>query len=159
MSSETPTNIDPDNSPDNSPDETEPTPEGSLRQRSMRLPDPTIAALFGEAPSETLAERISLAARSWREATAREAPSIDKLVLAGITRIDADLTSGYLSVVTEEDTWRAFVDREHFIAVVVLLSRRMVTEINALLSTGPVNIEARGAQTKNPTNNDVSVTS
>jgi hypothetical protein len=75
------------------------------------------------------------------EATAREAPSIERLATAGtLARVDADLVSGYLAVVTPGETWWAFVERPQLPVIVALLLRRPVAAVEAALDEGPVTL-------------------
>jgi hypothetical protein len=102
--------------------------------------DPLIAALFTD-PVELATTRVAEAARQWREATAREAPSIERLATAGtLARVDADLVSGYLAVVTPGETWWAFVERPQLPVIVALLLRRPVAAVEAALDEGPVTL-------------------
>jgi len=103
--------------------------------------DPLLAALFAE-PPEAAAVRIAEAARHWREVTAREAPSIERIATAGtLVRVDTDLVSGYLAVVTPEETWRAFVERPQLGTIVALLLRRALADVEAALADGPVSLK------------------
>lgn len=103
--------------------------------------DPLLAALFAE-PPEAAAVRIAEAARHWREVTAREAPSIERIATAGtLVRIDTNLVSGYLAVVTTEDTWRAFVERPQLGTIVALLLRQALAAVEAALADGPVTLK------------------
>lgn len=109
--------------------------------RRPKLLDPALAALFAE-PLEAAAARVSDAARHWREATAREAPSVERIATAGtLVRVDTDLVSGYLAVVTQEETWRAFVDRAWLATIVALLLRQPLATIEAALADGPVTLK------------------
>ncbi len=113
------------------------------RTRKPKVLDPTIAALF-DAPDETTAARVTSAQKCWREATQREAPSVERLAAPGvIDRIDVDEASGYLAVVTREDTYRAFVAREELPVVVALMLRRRVPEVVEALAAGPGSLAPR----------------
>lgn len=105
--------------------------------RRGRPVDPALAALFP--PGVTVVpEMLAAAARTWREATEREAPSIDRLAAPGtLQRVDADLTSGYVSVVTADDTWRAFLPRDQLATIVGLMTRRPIDEVARTLALGP----------------------
>lgn len=133
--SETDEAIDPDVLPDALPDE---LPEShDATSRKPRPVDPAIVALF---PLGAVVEHetIANAQRAWREATQREAPSIERLAVHGTVRaIDADLSSGYLAVTTADDTWRAFVPQDQLALVIALMLRRPVTVIAQTLGEGP----------------------
>lgn len=116
------------------------------RVRKPKLPEPHIAALLPDAAPEAQAEMIASANKAWREATEREAPTIERLVLAGVTRVDADAASGYLAVVTADETWRAFIDRERFFIVLALLTRRPVHALKESLSRLPGSVEPAGRE-------------
>lgn len=116
------------------------------RVRKPKLPEPHIAALLPEAAPEAQAEMIASANKAWREATEREAPTIERLVLAGVTRVDADAASGYLAVVTADETWRAFVDHERFFIVLALLTRRPVHALKESLARLPGSVEPAGRE-------------
>ncbi len=117
----------------------------SPRVRKPRVLDPAVAGLF-EAPDEGTVERVAEAHRCWREATQREAPSVERLAAPGvIDRIDVDETSGYLAVVTGEDTYRAFVPREQVAVLVALMLRRRVPEVTARLAEGPGSLAPRAS--------------
>jgi hypothetical protein len=112
--------------------------------------DPAIAALFAETP-EAATARVAEAARHWREATAREAPSVERLATAGdLARVDADLVSGYVAVVTAEETWRAFVDRAQLPTLIALLLRRPLAQVEASLDEGPVSLKRAEPATAEP---------
>lgn len=103
--------------------------------------DPALAALFAE-PPEAAAARIAEASRHWREVTAREAPSIERIATAGtLVRVDTDLVSGYLAVVTPEETWRAFVDRPQLGTILALLLRRPLASVEEAIAEGPVTLK------------------
>lgn len=107
------------------------------KARKQRPVDPAVAALF---PSGVVVvhEMLTAASKAWREATDREAPSVDKLSAPGVvTRIDADALSGYVAVVTEEDTWRAFLPREQLATIVALMLRRPIEEVARTMAEGP----------------------
>lgn len=105
--------------------------------RKARPVDPAIVALF-PAGGAVEHEVIAGAQRAWREATQREAPSVERLAEKGtIARIDADLASGYLAVVTHDDTWRAFVPREQLALVIGLMLRRPIAAVQRALDEGP----------------------
>jgi hypothetical protein len=113
--------------------------------------DPLIAALFAD-PLELAATRVAEAARHWREATAREAPSIERIATAGtLARVDADLVSGYLAVVTPAETWWAFVERPQLAVIVALLLRQPVATIAAALDEGPVTLKPTAEPPPPPT--------
>ena len=107
------------------------------RARKPRVVDADVAALFP--PSVAVApETITAASKAWREATDREAPSIERLSAAGvIARIDVDALSGYVAVVTRDDTWRAFLPRELVATVVTLMLRRPYEELAETMAKGP----------------------
>lgn len=117
----------------------EPTEDPSTESpaRKPRPLDPAIVALFPPgAPVDH--EVISSAQRAWREATQREAPSIERLAERGtIQRVDVDPSSGYLAVTTHDDTWRAFVPPERVTHVLALMLRRPVVVLGARLAEGP----------------------
>ena len=114
----------------------------STRGSLSRCCAPTsLAALFAE-PPEAAAARIAEAARHWREVTAREAPSIERIATAGtLVRVDTDLVSGYLAVVTPEETWRAFVDRPQLGTILALLLRQPLASVEVALAEGPVTLK------------------
>lgn len=127
----------PDDPPDPPPDPELEAPRDPAAARKPRPVDPAIAALF---PAGTLVEHETIAGaqRAWREATQREAPSIERLAEPGtVARVDADLASGYLAVVTADDTWRAFVPREQLALVVGLILRRPIAAVADALARGP----------------------
>lgn len=110
------------------------------RTRKPRMVDASTAALF--APDATdLPERVHAAARAWREANDREVPSVDRLV-GTVERVEVDAASGYLAVVTKDETWRAFLPREQLPVVIALLARRPVDEVARRLGEGPGPIAA-----------------
>ncbi len=112
-------------------------PPAEPASRKPRPVDPAIAALFPP-DTTTVHDLVGVAAKAWREATDREAPSIDRLAVPGtLVRIDADAASGYLAVVTADDTWRAFLPREQLATVVALLVRRPVDQVARELGQGP----------------------
>lgn len=117
---------DPEAPPDEAPEE---------RVRKPKTVDAATAALF---PADTpeLPERVHAAVRAWREANDREVPSVDRLV-GTVERVDVDAASGYVAVVTPEDTWRAFLPRELLATVVALLVRRPLDEVSQTVSAGP----------------------
>lgn len=122
------------------PDE-EAAPEA--RVRKPKPLDPAIVALF---PPELAVDHefVGGAWRAWREATQREAPSIERLAERGtIQRIDADLSSGYLAVVTADDTWWAFVPQPVLPAVLTLMLRTPQREITDALAAGPGTLKPR----------------
>lgn len=126
-----------------SPPDDEAAPEA--RVRKPRPLDPAIVALFPEALAVDH-EFIAGAQRAWREATQREAPSIERLAERGtIQRIDADLSSGYLAVVTADDTWWAFVPQPVLPAVLALMLRTPQREITEALAAGPGTLKPRAA--------------
>jgi hypothetical protein len=107
------------------------------KARKQRPVDPSVAALF---PTGVVVvhEMLSAASKAWREATDREAPSVDRLSAPGlIERIDVDALSGYVAVVTKEDTWRAFLPREQVATVVALMLRRPIEEVARIMAEGP----------------------
>lgn len=109
--------------------------------RKPRPVDPAIVALFppGAAVEH---EVISAAQRAWREATQREAPSIERLAERGtIQAVDADLSSGYLAVTTRDDTWRAFVPQDQLALVIALMLRRPLSAVAKTLAEGPGTLE------------------
>lgn len=110
------------------------------KARKQRPVDPSVAALF---PSGVVVvhEMISAAAKVWREATDREAPSIERLSAPGvIERVDVDALSGYVAVVTKEDTWRTFLPREQVATVVALMLRRPIEEVARVMAEGPAKL-------------------
>lgn len=114
----------------------EPAPEPEVARRARPV-DPSILALFPPGASVEH-ETIAAAQRAWREATQREAPSIERLAEKGtVARVDADLASGYLAVVTADDTWRAFVPREQLALVIALILRRPIAAVQRTLDEGP----------------------
>jgi hypothetical protein len=131
------------------PDDATPPPEDEIlpeaRARKPRPLDPAIIALF---PPELAVDHefVGSAWRAWREATQREAPSIERLAERGtIQRIDADLSSGYLAVVTDDDTWWAFVPQPVLPAVLALMLRTPQREITDALAAGPGTLKPRAA--------------
>jgi hypothetical protein len=113
------------------------------RVRKPKPLDPAIVALF---PPELAVDHefVGGAWRAWREATQREAPSIERLAERGtIQRIDADLSSGYLAVVTADDTWWAFVPQPVLPAVLTLMLRTPQREITDALAAGPGTLKPR----------------
>ncbi len=109
--------------------------------RRPKLLDPVLAVLFAE-PLESATVRVTDAARHWREVTAREAPSIERIATAGtLVRIDTDLISGYLAVVTPEETWRAFVERPQLGTILALLLRQPLATVEAAIADGPVTLK------------------
>lgn len=113
--------------------------------RKPRPVDPQIAVLF---PSGVVQvhELLALANAAWREATMREAPPLERLATPGVTqRVDVDAASGYVAVVTDEDTYRAFVPRDQLATIVALLVRRPVDVVARELSTGPGAFKPEGA--------------
>lgn len=115
--------------------------------RKPKLLDPAIAALFPD-PIEVATARASEASRHWREATSREAPSIERIATGGsLARVDIDAVSGYLAVVTAEETWRAFVERPHLATLIALLLRRPVAEVEAAIAEGPATLKPEAPPT------------
>lgn len=108
------------------------------RVRKPKTVDAATSALFPNGVAD-LPERIHAAVRAWREANDREVPSIDRLQ-GTVVRVDVDPASGYLAVVTKDDTWRAFLPREQLVTVVTLLVRRPVDEVTNAMSAGPTAI-------------------
>ncbi|MBI5512611.1 MAG: hypothetical protein HY909_02520 [Deltaproteobacteria bacterium] len=109
--------------------------------RPRRVVEPAVAALF-PAGVVDLGELVTSAQRCWREATEREAPSLERLSAPGaVLRVEADAPSGYLAVVTEGDTWRAFVPRESLALVVALILRRPLEVVARELGRGPGALE------------------
>lgn len=109
--------------------------------RKPKLLDPAIAALFPD-PIEAATARAAEAARHWREATSREAPSVERIATGGaLARVDTDAVSGYLAVVTAEETWRAFVERPHLGPLIALLLRRPLAEVEAAIAEGPASFK------------------
>lgn len=105
--------------------------------RKQRPVDPSVAALF-PCGVVVVHEMISAASKTWREATDREAPSVDRLSAPGVVeRIDVDALSGYVAVVTKEDTWRAFLPREQVSTIVALMLRRPIEEVARIMAEGP----------------------
>ncbi len=107
------------------------------RARKPRPVDPSVAALF---PTGVVVvhEMISAASKAWREATDREAPSVERLSAPGaVERVDVDALSGYVSVVTKDDTWRAFLPREQVATVVALILRRPIEDVARTMARGP----------------------
>ncbi|MFO0647103.1 MAG: hypothetical protein U0326_12750 [Polyangiales bacterium] len=105
--------------------------------RKQRPVDPSVAALF---PSGVVVvhEMISAASKTWREATDREAPSVDRLSAPGVVeRIDVDALAGYGAVVTKDDTRRAFLPREQVSTIVALMLRRPIEEVARIMAEGP----------------------
>ncbi|MBL8600387.1 MAG: hypothetical protein JNK72_00540 [Myxococcales bacterium] len=118
--------------------------EAEVVAKKPKAVDPAVAALFSPEVTE-LGAKIQQWSKVWREATQREAPSIERLATEGqIARVDADLLSGYVAVVTEAETWRAFLPREDVTAVLALLLRRRVDEVAATLAEGPGSLAPRG---------------
>lgn len=114
-----------------------PTPEAPRKPRPV---DAATAALFPPQATD-LHELLAAAQKQWREATEREAPSLERLSAPGVVqRIETDAVSGYLAVVTADDTWRAFVAREQLATIVALLLRRPIEAIARELSRGPVSL-------------------
>lgn len=127
--------------PDDVAPEVEAEPSVSRKPRPV---DPAIVALF---PPGAVVEQevIAAAQRAWREATQREAPSVERLAEKGtISRVDADLASGYLAVVTADDTWRAFVPQDQLALVIALMLRRPVAAVQRALAEGPGSLTPEG---------------
>ena len=124
-----------------------PGDEGEARApRKPKPVDPAVVALF---PTGVMVvhEMIAAAAKTWREATEREAPSIEKLSAEGVvTRVDADAASGYVAVVTAEDTWRAFLPRDQLAMIVALILRRPIEDVARQLASGPGSLTAARAE-------------
>lgn len=122
----------------------EPAAADPAAPRRPKPVDAAIVALF--APGELVEhETIAAAQRAWREATQREAPSVERLAEKGtVTRVDADLASGYVAVVTADDTWRAFLPREQFVLVVALILRRPLREVASAFARGPGSLAPEG---------------
>lgn len=130
----------------------EPAP-AEEKARKARPVDAWIVALFPPGAAVT-ADTIGAATKAWREANDREVPSIDRLCAPGVVkRVDVDALSGYLAVVTDEDTWRAFVPREHVALLVALLVRKPVDEMRAELAKGPARVEHRDVKSDRPARN------
>lgn len=119
---------------DTLPDETETSEE---RVRKPRPVDAATAALFP--PGVVVVhEMIAAATKAWREATDREVPSVERLSAPGIVqRVDVDAASGYVAVVTADDTWRAFLPREQLATILALMLRRPIDEVARTVATGP----------------------
>jgi hypothetical protein len=116
------------------------TSDAETRVRKPKVVDPAIAALFA-AGAEGVHEQVLAASKLWRDATEREAPSIERLAAPGvITHIDVDAASGYVSVATNDDVWRAFLAREQLATVLALLLRRPVVDVAAAIARGPVKL-------------------
>jgi hypothetical protein len=126
--------------PETPPDDLSDAPGDEGEARAPRKPrpvDPAVVALF---PTGVMVvhETIAAAAKTWREATEREAPSVEKLSAeAVVTRIDADAASGYVAVVTADDTWRAFLPRDQLAMIVALILRRPIEDVARQLASGP----------------------
>jgi hypothetical protein len=114
-----------------------PTEVPEARAPRAKVVEPAVAALF-PAGVVDLGELVCGAQRCWREATEREAPSLERLSAPGVVlRVEADAPSGYLAVVTEGDTWRAFLPREQLALVVALVLRRPLESVARELGRGP----------------------
>lgn len=112
--------------------------------RRPRPVDPALVALFPPG-SVVEQETLSAAQRTWREATQREAPSLERLAEKGtVARIDVDLASGYVAVVTNDDTWRAFLPKEQCVLVLALILRRPIRELQGALAKGPTALLPEG---------------
>jgi hypothetical protein len=127
------------------PDDPSEAPADEGEARAPRKPkpvDPAVVALF---PTGVMVvhEMIAAAAKTWRDATEREAPSVEKLSAEGVvTRVDADAASGYVAVVTQEDTWRAFLPRDQLAMIVALILRRPIEDVARQLASGPGSLTA-----------------
>lgn len=122
-------------------------PDEPAVARKPKPVDPEIVALFPEGALVT-PEVISAAAKTWREATQREAPSIERIATGGgLSRVDVDAVSGYVAVTTREDTWRAFLPREQLATVLTLLLRRPMAEVQRALAKSPGSIVVRDEST------------
>lgn len=118
------------------------------RLRKPKLIDALTAALFPQGTPD-LPERVHAAVRAWREANDREVPSIDRLS-GTVERVAVDLASGYLAVVTKDDTWRAFLPREQLVTVVALLLRRPLTEVADAMTAGPITLTTPSPRGSSP---------
>lgn len=116
------------------------TDEPEAPEERVRKPRPVDAATAALFPPGVVVvhEMIAAATKAWREATDREVPSVERLSAPGVVqRIDVDAASGYLAVVTDEDTWRAFLPREQLATVVALMLRRPIDEVARTMAAGP----------------------
>lgn len=117
-------------------------PDEPAVARKPKPVDPEIVALFPEGALVT-PEVISAAAKTWREATQREAPSIERIATGGgLSRVDVDAVSGYVAVTTREDTWRAFLPRDQLAMIVALILRRPIEDVARQLASGPGSLTA-----------------
>ena len=132
------------------PSDDAPAPdEETAPEARVRKPKPLDPAIVGLFPPELAVDHefVGGAWRAWREATQREAPSIERLAERGtIQRIDADLSSGYLAVVTADDTWWAFVPQPVLPAVLTLMLRTPQREITDALAAGPGTLKPRAEE-------------
>lgn len=113
-------------------------PEDPPQARKPKAIDPQVAVLF---PSGVVQvhELLASANAAWREATMREAPSLEKLS-GTVKKVNADAASGYVSVSVEGETFWAFVPREQLATIVALLVRRPIDAVARELGSGPVSL-------------------
>ena len=73
------------------------------------------------------------------EATAAQPPGPAAPAAGEVTASGrASLTlSGYVAVVTKDDTWRAFLPREQVSTIVALMLRRPIEEVARIMAEGP----------------------
>lgn len=117
--------------------------EPEVSEERVRKPRPVDAATAALFPAGVVVvhEMIAAAAKAWREATDREVPSVERLSAPGaVQRVDVDAASGYVAVVTAEDTWRAFLPREQLSTVVALMLRRPIDDVARVMAAGPGSI-------------------
>ncbi len=125
------------------PDRDDALPEAESAGPSPRRPkllEPEVAVLL-DPDVEAATQRAWEANQRWREATEREAPSLERIATSGtLRRVDADFVSGYVAVATDEETHRGFVDRVWLGTLLAVLLRRPRTDLEAALAEGPVSI-------------------
>ena len=81
---------------------------------------------------------------AWRETAGTDAPTLNQLLQGHVVRVDVDSASGYVAVVTDEDTHHAIGMRSELVVPLVsVLTRHSETEISALLAKGPGKIERK----------------
>ncbi|MDP3276006.1 MAG: hypothetical protein Q8Q09_12470 [Deltaproteobacteria bacterium] len=77
-------------------------------------------------------------AMSWRAVTDWDSPTYLQIAQGRIQRVDVDLPTGYVAVVTPDDTHRAIgLRREAIVPLVASLTGRTRDEVTRALSEGP----------------------
>jgi hypothetical protein len=83
----------------------------------------------------------------WREATDRDTPTLHQLLAGTITRVDVDAVTGYVAVVTSEETHRAMGVRREWVArLVATLTGHDEAEVAGRLVKGPAKIDSKRAR-------------